>query len=527
MYANLLLTSMPLRSFEGKKVPWTDPETALTELDRLEPGRTVVADFDETLFLRNSSHEFIRMVKPYLFGVVLFKILEFLRPWSWFDRPRQAVLTRDWFHVMAVTLFFPWTWLLWRKNARKMADVWTNKPLLEVLARRDPGNVVICSQGFGPVVRPVLRHMGLGACKVDTCGLLTGYRDRLRPKTRRVADLAGEEALRKAAVVTDSADDRDILEAAGVPLLVEWPPSPIIAVTSHYIPFYYMVRVKHKGLAPIVRETFSVDLVFLLLAFSWISPLPLLHAFGLFLFFISFWLVYEMGYMENDQIAHEHEKDPVFGDTFKEQINRINYREPWIWAAFFTVAGASVFQKIHVLHGMGKTAPDLFGDVTLVLETYKGLFLTQPHVLMAIIWMLVLVCLRLVYTAYNHTDKMTRTWIYPVLQAFKTVSFMVISATNLVGVIALCSQAAARSFAYFLYRWSKYDWPGNELHVARLVLFVTGVLALFPAAGFSYASLLTFQTLAIVSWILIRARNGIIDLVKNIKHVSDDTWQRD
>jgi len=148
---------------------WLDPDTALSRIENLRKDQPIVVDFDETFFLRNSSQDFIRMVRPYVFGALLYKFLEIIRPWAWFDKGEVQVLTRDWFHVMSVILVFPWTLLVWRSHARKIAEVWTNKPLAELLKKRQPDYNVLCSQGFGPVVRPVLKHMGVAFSRVDTC----------------------------------------------------------------------------------------------------------------------------------------------------------------------------------------------------------------------------------------------------------------------------------------------------------------------------------------------------------------------
>lgn len=510
----------------GCTVSWSTPEQAVAVLRDLGDDRILVVDFDETLFLRNSTHEFIRMAKPYLLGVLLYWLLELLRPWRWFAKERDALLTRDWFHVMAVSVFFPWTWLLWRRHAGKMASFWINAPLAKVLAKRNPGSTYLCTNGFGPLVRPILQEAGLAFAGVDACRLLRGYGDRLRPKKERVKRAVGAASLRESAVITDSPWDSSLLEASSLPLLVKWPLAADRSVTSRYIPFYYMVRVKHKGLDHTFRDVVSIDFLLLVLAFSWISPLPVLHIVGLLLFFLSFWLIYEIGYMENDEIAYRHEKDPVNARAFAATTERICYWEPWGWAFLFTLGGAAIFQKVHFLHQLGLSATDLIGDLPLMMDTYKGILFAKSYVAMVLVWFLVLLSMRVVYACYNHADKMTRTWIYPFLQAYKTFGFMAISATNLIGVIALYSQAASRSFAYFLYRWSRREWPGKEQHLVRMIIFFSGVMVLYPAIGISFRELLATQSLAIMLWILLRARKPLLVVLRESRHISRDDWRR-
>jgi hypothetical protein len=131
---------------------WSSRKDTLQALDSLRADQCLIVDF----------------------GAVIYKLLEMLRPWAWVSRSKDSVLTRDWFHVWAVTIFFPWTWIVWRRRARQMAEVWTNQDLANILRRREPSRNLLSSQGFGPIVRPVLKHMGIPFHKIDTCRLLFG-----------------------------------------------------------------------------------------------------------------------------------------------------------------------------------------------------------------------------------------------------------------------------------------------------------------------------------------------------------------
>jgi hypothetical protein len=522
-----MLSTFPVQEYESAshEVSFIDRSVALQKIKNLRKDQKLVVDFDQTFFLRNSSMEFIRMARPYIFGAILYKVLEILRPWAWFSKGDEKLLTRDWFHVCAVTIFFPWTWLIWRSKAKQMAEVWTNQELAEVLRDRDPYYNVLSSQGFSPIIRPVLKHMGVEFGKVDACRIIGGYSDRKLSKVKRVRGMIGETALRRCAVITDSEEDRDLLEYVEIPLLLEWPASSVYSVTSHYMPYYYMYKVKHKGFAPILRDILFVDLLLLLLAFSWISPIPLLHGAGITCFFMSFLLIYEIGYMENDEVAYELETDPVLGSNFEEKRDYISYIEPWFWAISMTFLGAGIFETIDLLSAQGITSISTIFSAPL-LEIFSGAYSTTALYLLIGTWVGVLIAQRIVFRLYNYVDKMTRTWINPFLQSFKSLMFMTISSANLIGAVALLCQAVSRSFGYFLYRWSRKDWPGDEVYLVRFIMFPTVLFILGHAIGTSYREFMNFQSLVIVLWISSRAIKPFFRAIKNVKHVSKDTWKK-
>lgn len=522
----LTTSSVPDASSSHRDIPLIGKQEAISKIKSLRKDQVLVVDFDQTFFMRNSSKEFIRMVKPYIFGALLYKFLELLRPWTWFASKEKSELTRDWFHVWAITIVFPWTWLLWRLHAAKMAVAWTNQELVKVLRDRDPELLVLSTQGFGPIVRPILKHMGVQFGKVSACRLFGGYADRLRSKVKSVGTLIGNPALQKSAVITDSEDDRDLLDFVEVPLLLEWPKSPVLSVTSHYIPFYYLCKIKLKGLSRILREVLYVDLLLLLLTFTWISPIPLLHAVGITFFYMSFLLIYEIGYMENDDVAYKLEKDPVLGEAFEEKRDYLNYIAPWLWAIPFTFAGSAIVSQIDYLSQLGVTSASFLSHPHLVVgSVLDGLF-AQSQLKLFGIWLGLLVSMRYVYMFYNYTDKMTRTWVYPFLQFYKSMAFMLVSPINIIGAVALFCQMSARSFAYFLYRWGRKDWPGSELYLVRFLLFIGILFMLGFVLKTGFAEFLTLQSLAILLWMSSRTIKPIFMVFQNMKHISKDDWTK-
>ena len=69
----------------------------------------IILDFDETLLLRNSTAEYLNSLRPRIIGLLLLKLLYFLRPWCWLPKPFKGTKVQDWFLVTASTILLPWT----------------------------------------------------------------------------------------------------------------------------------------------------------------------------------------------------------------------------------------------------------------------------------------------------------------------------------------------------------------------------------------------------------------------------------
>jgi hypothetical protein len=79
------------------------PSEALAAV-RTHQGPLLV-DVDETLYLRNSTEDFIDCAWPGLLALLLLRVLDVLKPW----RLTGGIDTRDTWRVCAISIFFPWT----------------------------------------------------------------------------------------------------------------------------------------------------------------------------------------------------------------------------------------------------------------------------------------------------------------------------------------------------------------------------------------------------------------------------------
>ena len=133
------------------------PDTAFAAVRTYEGP--VLVDLDGTLYLRNSTEDFIDCVWPGLLGLVLLRTLEVLKPW----RLTGGIGTRDTWRVCAISTFFPWThwrWR-WRANVQFIAERYVNQELNAALKARAQAPVIL-TIGFRSIVTPLLAAMGFG-----------------------------------------------------------------------------------------------------------------------------------------------------------------------------------------------------------------------------------------------------------------------------------------------------------------------------------------------------------------------------
>ncbi|MFN6464498.1 MAG: hypothetical protein RMZ41_022150 [Nostoc sp. DedVER02] len=240
--------------------------------------------------------------------------------------------------------------------------------------------------------------------------------------------------------------------------------------------------------------------------------LPLIHATGMFFVLLSFWCIYELGYVENDIVAERFEKKPVLSATYQQYKNRINVWQAWIWAVIFAVPGLIILELAKVVSS----------DVTLA-SIVSTLDLKTALVKMAL-WIGLLLVVRLSFFVYNYIDKQTRTWLYFVLQTYKSFGFLVVTKTNIIGSMLFVAQVVSVWIPYFVYRYTKSKWLEGLPH-EMLRVFLFGFLVIAIALGTqNICILMSWQTLVILVWYAYRARRRLWKLVREIHPIYQDMW---
>ena len=467
----------------------------------------IIVDFDETLFLRNSTEEYLNTLQPRVIGAVFLGLLDYLKPWNWLQGSFKGEISRDWLRVVISTLLFPWTLFLWYWRAQQLAHLQGNTDLLQAIAKNVSSRVIVATKGFAFIVSPLLKHLSLPRNtrnNLIACRFWKGIVDRQVDKKERVIAALGADTVKRAIVVTDSTDDASLLSAVAKPCLVVWPKAKYCpAMVDAYIPFVYLERGKRPGQRYFLRVILGNDLLVIFLASSWLTSHPLIHAASMTFLILSFWCIYELGYYENDLVAEKFEKKPVLSKTYQCYKKRMDMWQPWIWALLFAVPGIVLLELSEVFLESTNSGFDC-----------TRLFLSQALTDM-VCWFGLLLSLRVSYWVYNHVDKSTRPWLYQVLQIHKYFGFLVVTATNVIGVMLFAAQVLSRWISYIVYR-NHTDWPKN-LPEQLISCFIFGFLIMAVALGSDdFLIVLNWQALIIFMWCAFRARRQFWLIVRQM-----------
>ncbi|MDX2205222.1 MAG: haloacid dehalogenase-like hydrolase [Hyphomicrobiaceae bacterium] len=446
------------------------PESALAAL-QIHDGPAIV-DFDETLYLRNSTEDYIDCAWPGLFALFLLRLLDLVHPWR-----LTGHNTRDTWRVLTVTLLMPWTRWRWRARTRRLAASYTNRQLADALSARAQPPIILTA-GYRPIVRPLAAAMGFAGARLLAARTYS-FADRRNGKLHMVTKAVGPETMREALVITDAIEDMDLLEKSGRPLRTVWPGAYYRkALSEVYLPGQYISQIKRPGERYILRGIIQEDFAFWVLCSIGLASNPVAHIGGLLLLLISFWAIYERGYVDNDLSAARYEADPKLSHTFGIEKVATPAVQPWIWALAAGAVGVGILHQEPVSFGI-----------------HYGL------------WAAALVVLYSCYKLYNRIDKKTRVWLYPFLQLARCAAFMIVVPIEPAGIAALSAHMFSRWVPYQIYRLTSSNWPDTYIDLVRLVAFVLMLAIVVAALGVSV--MLTWGTLALLAWTVFRARRDL------------------
>jgi hypothetical protein len=434
----------------------------------------LLVDVDETLYLRNSTEDFIDCAWPGLLALLLLRVLDVLKPW----RLTGGIDTRDTWRVCAISIFFPWTRWRWRAKVPFFAERYVNQALKAALKARAQPPIILTS-GFKPIVASLLAAMGFADARLIAARMYS-FADRRSGKLRMATCELGAETVGRCLVVTDSVNDLEVLQSCARPLRTVWPHARYReALGRVYLPGEYISRVKRQGMRYILGGILKEDFAFWVLSSIGLATNPASHLVGLLLLLLSFWAIYERGYVDNDLVASRYEADPKLSATFGIVRVATPAVQPWIWAL---LAGAAAVAILH---------PDRIAFVVHFA-----------------LWVAVLISMYGCFLFYNRLDKKTRVWLYPLLQFARAAAFTVIVPIEPAGVAALGAHVLSRWVPYQIYRQTSAGWPNAQPELVRLISFVL-LLSLMIVASLSLSVLLTWSALALLVWNVFRARRDI------------------
>ncbi len=464
-------------------------------------GTAVIVDFDETLWLRNSTEEFLRGLKPHALAWLVLVLLELVRPWRLVGGRARQHLYRDWLRTVVCIVLLPWSLAAWRRRAPELAARWRNEPLLAVLRERSDIPLRVATFGLGIIVAPLLRHIAPDATLFAAGSVWSGHRIRLVGKAAWIERQHGSEIIARAAVITDSEADADLLKTCCTPVLVRWPQAEYRpALSDSYVPFRYTQRAKRPGANYMLYGVLLEDIVLLWLSFAWIMPDPVIGAVALLFLHLSFWTVYEIGYAENDTRAAAREDAPVAAAGCAAEAACVKPPLAWLVAVGLALPAVGLL----VLLGPGAFRWPVAGVPAGPLLA-AGLAT----------WLIYLATARGAYLLYNRLDVASRGLFYLVLQMLRTLGYALLLPLNAVGACALLSLVLARWVKYLVYRDTGRRLPEDQRLLSVIFFSVLAVagLAVDPQA---FAGV---QSLAVLCWLCLYAHRRLRKVLRRVRLV--------
>jgi len=480
------------------------PEALPAAMAEVDNDRLVVVDFDETLFLRNSTELFLDSARPAVLAALLSHALGFIKPWRFSRRYRDGFAMGDWLRVLLVVCLMPWTVWRWRKLAPRLARTYLNPELATLLANRRPPRLVVASHGFSFIIEPLLRAMQLEA-ELVACPLWRGDRVRAAGKCAAIEARYGRASVANAVVITDHAEnDADILAAVAIPLVVDWPEARYErAFSGTYVPLVYTEKAKHPTHSHLLAVYFGKDWSALVIASALLAPDPLLTALGLAFLIVSFAIVYELGYHENDVLGRRREKKPVLNEARLALAGTVYEGQAWLFAALVALPGAWL-----LAWSQASSFLPLRGDVV------------EGTVLLLTLWLALLGAIRGTFWLFNRIDERSRMLLFLPLQLMK--GLLLVLALGLPLSVAGASLLVAVAFAtwipYIVYRMGGARWESPD-DVNRLLMLLVMLVGSGAVAGMQ--PLVHWHTGVVLAWTVLKARRHTLKVWREAHFLAD------
>lgn len=474
-----------------------DPVTQVSqELSDTPVDALVLVDFDETLIFENSTEAYLATSRPLIVAALVSKLVVKLRLCALLPGPNKVFVWQDWLRVLLTTIILPWTLPLWHYvHAPRLARRATNQPLLDLLAKRPDGRVVVCSHGFSPILRPVLRHMA-PKMPLFASPLFGSPKTRRQGKRKILEQACGPEAVAGATFVSDGAHDSALLEAVARPIIARWPETDVRSAFSRlYLPFLYTERAQPASRRHYIFSGLLLyDVPVIAFAYAWGLAHPLLGAVGFALMHLGLWCIYELGYLENGRFAYEkREVGGTIPEGYAAYAPRVHATSAWLFALL--MSGIGLVLVLAARHSGGIDLWHGWAEFGMALAVW-AVFLAGGRTLFAI---------------YNRSPTSLRFIQYPLLHGFRFFGYALFVPTNIVGAMLILSMIFGRWMPYLIYRLTGIR-NGSR---TRLIIVVAFTLTIPLALAVAPEEALSWQVLAALAWLVFRASKDIRALVLN------------
>jgi len=407
--------------------PGPDPQdfdvTARTDqrVHATVPRKTFV-DFDHTLLAANSTELFIAFCRPSLYVALIDFLIRRCLPWQVLPVAKRYRL-RDYVCFVALVVLTPWNLQRWRRAAPGLFAAHRSAYVEGLIEASE--DVVIISFGNRVVIEPMLRESRWSDAPLVATPLWSRLGHFDHGKTTLLRDHFEHQTVAAARFLTDSEEDRDLLDAVAEGIKIAPQGERHAAAERLYLPLRYTIGVKYaRGYA--LDQFLLVDTLILALALvTGLGALP-----GAFLvaalMMLSMMCIYEIGYHENDTVGAAREVKP----TLTASSRRFGHYpiEPGAWLCAAASGAAGVYLA------------DRF------------LLLSLGWIDSAMVWIAVLLSMRLTFYAYNRLPPEARIYLYALLQMEKTALVFLLLLPTTIGMLLVASHVVAMWVIYLLYR---------------------------------------------------------------------------
>jgi hypothetical protein len=273
-----------------------------------------------------------------------------------------------------------------------------------------------------------------------------------------------------------------------------------------YWPFDYSRKCKRNldaGL-PFFYDNLGDDLLIVLMAFALVSDAPMWVALGVTLLHFSLWIIYEIGYFENDRVSVSLEADGKTPANFEKFRHVFSQKNAWAWAIVIGLAGVAIVMMTPVSY-------------------FAGTGITG-FLIAAVLWISFLGALRCVYYAFNHVDKMSRIYLYLPLQLLKYAFPALFFTLSPAGAALVFAQVIRRWVPYIVYRHAHKMPEYMPARLLRIIVFTSLWLLLLPS---NLTKEHLFLGAAAGFVLLLRSTSQIRGQLRKSKGIRKDNWQSD
>lgn len=261
-----------------------------------------------------------------------------------------------------------------------------------------------------------------------------------------------------------------------------------------YIPLLYTEKVKKPDKRYFLRTIIGEDFAIFFLTFSYNNIHFWKTAVVLFLLQVSFWCVYEIGYIENDIVAKNFEDRPVISRHYKFSQYLSSPWQPWVWS--FILSAIAIF----IIHSSIENSISL---MPLNLDSARSSNIAKSY----LSWIAFLAILRFIFNVYNHLNKQSRVWFYSLLQTCRYGGYSILLTVSPVGLILLSSIIVTRWIQYIIYRYKggqRNNWPVTfpRYFFCFIIFILSTAFTAINERDLSF--ILNYQALAIALFCFVR-----------------------